>query len=107
VAKGVWPFKGGPGTGPGPRPCLRPATIGFDLPREKGRRIVRAEPFVNGSARPVRTGDDIRGVTLHGLPQSGTLTVRIVGHDNTRDSRTTTWTWRGCGGGNPHTADVD
>jgi hypothetical protein len=107
VAKGVWPFKGGPGTGPGPRPCLRPSTIGFSLTPEKGRRIVRAEPFVNGSARPARTGDDIRSVLLHGLPQSGVMTVRIVAHDNAEDSRTTTWTWHGCGGGNPHTSDVD
>jgi hypothetical protein len=95
LAKGVWPFRNGSGG------CLRPATMTFTLPKQKGAHVVRVEAFANGERKLRRTGNDIKRITLTGLPRSGRLELRIVSTYDTGAKAVTKQTWNGCTTGGP------
>jgi beta-glucosidase len=82
-------------------PCRRAPAIGFKLHRSRHSRVVRVEAFVNGKRTLVRTGRDIRRITLSGLPRSGKLAVRIVATHNTGSKVVSTRSWNGCTKGKP------
>jgi beta-glucosidase len=82
-------------------PCVRASAIGFKLHRVEGTRVVRVEAFVNGKRRLLRTGRDIRRITLTKLARTGKMTIRIVATHNTGSKVVSTRTWNGCTKGKP------
>ena len=91
VAKGVWPFAGGAA-----RTCRRPSSIGFNLHRVRGTRIVRVEAFVDGKRRLLRRGRDITRIVLKRLPRTGRMRIRIVATHSTGAKVVSTRKWNGC-----------
>jgi hypothetical protein len=77
----------------------------FKLHRVPHTRIVRVEAFVNGKRTLVRTGRDVRSVTLD-LPAGGKLVVRIVATHTSGAKVISTRTYDGCSKGRPVTRVV-
>jgi hypothetical protein len=82
--------------------CVDRRAYTVRLRRSHGARVVKVEVFVNGRRRLVRSGHDIRQVTIPHLSQR-TSTVRIVATYSSGAKRTSTRTYRGCTKTRPHT----
>ena len=92
VTNGVWPFAS-------TNPCQRPPRIVFELPQHAGAHAIRAEAFVNGARKLVRTGQDLKRVVLDGLPTGGRMTIRVVTTYDDKSRTESKRTWTGCGRG--------
>jgi hypothetical protein len=75
--------------------CPRPRKSTFKLHRVPGTRITRAEVFVNGRRTLVRTGRDLRRLSV-ALPATGRLDVRIVATHTSGARVISTRTYDGC-----------
>jgi hypothetical protein len=75
--------------------CPRPRKSTFKLHRVPGTRIVRAEVLVNGKRTLVRTGRDVRRLSVK-LPATGRLKVRIVATHTSGARVISTRTYDGC-----------
>jgi hypothetical protein len=85
--------------------CPSRRRTSFRLHRVPGTRIVRAEAFVNGRRTLVRTGRDLRSLTLD-LPAAGRLRVRIVATHTSGAKVVSTRTYDGCTKSRPVTRVV-
>ncbi|HEX8646641.1 MAG TPA: MBL fold metallo-hydrolase [Thermoleophilaceae bacterium] len=85
--------------------CPRPRKSAFKLHRVPGTRITRAEVFVNGKRALVRTGRDLRRLSV-ALPATGRLKVRIVATHTSGARVISTRTYDGCTKSKPVTRVV-
>ena len=90
------PCVGGAGPKPGGPDCVRRPSMSFNLHRRDGTRIVRVAAYVNGKPALSESGEDVRRVTLTGLPRTGRLGVRIVATHSTGSKVVSSRSWNGC-----------